>query len=71
MFIESVSLHSTHIVMGPAKVPLGELFIFLRLTCVLSTKLFDYIFKLSTSSHDTLVLITFNCESGNKTDFWL
>jgi hypothetical protein len=71
MFIESVSLHSIHIVMGPAKVPLEELFIFLQLTSVLSTTFFDYTFKLSISSHVALVLITFNCESGNKTDFWL
>lgn len=69
MFIESVSLHSVHIVMGPAKVPLGELLIFLQLTFVLSTKFLDYIFKLSVKSHVSVVLITFNCESGNKTDF--
>lgn len=71
MFIESVSLHSIHIVMGPAKILLEELFIFLQLTSVLSTKFFDYMFKLSISSHVALVLITLNFESGNKTDFLL
>jgi hypothetical protein len=71
MFIESVSLHFIHIVMDPAKVPLEELFIFLQLTFVLSTKFLYYIFKLSITSHVAVVLITFNCESGHKTDFCL
>jgi hypothetical protein len=57
--------------MDPAKVPLEELFIFLQLTFVLSTKFFDYLFKLSITSHVAVVLITFSCESGHKTDIWL